>query len=77
MVKEIFNGPMDHIMRGTSLRMTFMVMVTMCGAINVNTKVSGAEMQCMERASSLGVMANPMKEHMLMIKNMAKVFSNA
>merc|ERR1719240_92593 len=43
MAKEIFIGPMDHIMTGSSLIMTFMAMDTTYGAINVNTKVSGAE----------------------------------
>jgi len=64
-------------MTGTSMIMTFMVMVTTYGPMGAYTMASGSEILCMEQeAVSLGVMAGPMREHTLMIKSKVKVFSS-
>merc|ERR1712007_301291 len=75
-VEDSFIGPMVQIMTDISLRMTLMVMVTIDGAITVNTRVNGAEIRCMEQAFSLPVMAKLMKELTSMIKRLVTVFSS-
>merc|ERR1712137_464101 len=68
-------GPTVRSMMAHSLRMTFMVMVITYGVINVNTKVSGNEIRCMELAFSLGVMVELTKEGMSTTKSMVMAFS--
>lgn len=70
MVKESIFGTMDQCMMVNGQKTRLMAEVSMCGLMEGGSMESGETTTCMERASTLGKMAESMKGNMLMIGNM-------